>query len=942
MTRITLLVAMVFALGAGLLGGWRTTRIVTAGPAVTGPVDSPSAIGMSALDRVAEAQPAVWATELGGFARLEDVVAFADDDIWTVGDAVVHYDGREWRRVTAFEWATAHAIDGLSASQMWVVGEVARGECDSYGFILRFDGIAWHDEQIDTHQPLFDIAMLSATDGWAVGGIEAPVILHYDGQRWRQVGAPETGGLRALHLLDARTGWAVGDDGAIVRYNGVHWIAERSPTRALLLDVHMYDRDFGWAVGQSNLWNNYGIILVYEDGEWAVDLDRHCPALAAVHTTSRDEALAVGSQGVLLHFDGEGWREIGRTYPGGYDTYASPGAPDPGKPPSSAGVVASAILTVPGPPSPLADATARRSRVATGATVDGATRSLPVTSRAADAVCREGNDGLAPTGGGYPPWLNGNLFNALHALVALPRSETLLAVGDYGQVSHIRGGAWSEAHAGREFRAIDMLSATEGWIVGADGPPLRWDGLAWKAYPVPRRAAQLNDVVVLAADNAWAVGENGAMVHWDGTRWALAPRVAQENLTRVVFSGRDDGWTFANDYDETNGVGETIVYRYDGAAWRQAAHLCNTNLSDVVARAPDDVWFAGHGDRLLHFDGQGWTWVPIHGFDRPEGPAPEVRALAAAPDAVWAAGYGAARWDGGVWRAVQNTRNDYYAWTADRIAAVDADTFWGVDRYYRWDPLYNTYDYASQLRLFRPGVDAAVAHGQAVNLTDLDVVRGTDGVLDVWAVGEASTVVHYRASSPQAELPEPTLTPAVSAPASYPTPTPRSSQRGDDVRDLALEQLDPEGKRHVVITSVALVTEGEVERRIATYRSGPYWALGEAHFGGSNDARCYSWRPMWLVEAVGEPACTGWGSEDGPMATHAVLTFEGATARAFAMYCFGARRGLIHLPIAVGGGSDEPAPTPITRNLTPQPAADVHGPCPTPTPYPDDWVPGYP
>ncbi|MFN2250710.1 MAG: hypothetical protein ACK2UL_02225, partial [Anaerolineae bacterium] len=254
-------------------------------------------------DALALADPGVFSLELGGFNSLEDVLAVESDDVWAVGDGIVHYSAGEWSQVAGMEGPAFHAIDGFSSDALWAVGEVRDVGCDRYGIVMRRDAVGWHSEPVGSHQPLFDVAMVSETEGWAVGGIDVPVILHYDGERWSEVGAPETGGLFAVHLTSARSGWAVGDRGAIVRFDGRDWIAARSPTYSRLLDVHMLDEETGWAVGEGN-YTQTGIILAYEDGEWVVDLEDQTPVLGAVLTLGPNTAVATGLHGVLLHFDG--------------------------------------------------------------------------------------------------------------------------------------------------------------------------------------------------------------------------------------------------------------------------------------------------------------------------------------------------------------------------------------------------------------------------------------------------------------------------------------------------------------------------------------------------------------------------------------------------------------------------------------------------------------
>ena len=99
---------------------------------------------------------------------------------------------------------------------------------------------------------------------------------------WR-VGAPELNGLHVVQLDGGWIGWAVGDEGALARFDGQQWEAvdtlepaKTSPGVYYLRDVFVIAPDDVWVVG-------------------VMEGDRSCLGC-----------------GVVLHYDGSGWRRLER------------------------------------------------------------------------------------------------------------------------------------------------------------------------------------------------------------------------------------------------------------------------------------------------------------------------------------------------------------------------------------------------------------------------------------------------------------------------------------------------------------------------------------------------------------------------------------------------------------------------------------------------------
>jgi hypothetical protein len=155
------------------------------------------------------------------------------------GDApevMLRYDGRTWTRENLPD---PHVrITGLamtSPTTGWAVGVLPRptsasGSGDATqpdnALILRYQAGTWEEQArfpgpVDTFTSFNDIAMVSASEGWAVG--TGGLIVHYTQGTWSRVSSHTNQTLRSIAMVSATEGWAVGDGGTILRYTRGAW-----------------------------------------------------------------------------------------------------------------------------------------------------------------------------------------------------------------------------------------------------------------------------------------------------------------------------------------------------------------------------------------------------------------------------------------------------------------------------------------------------------------------------------------------------------------------------------------------------------------------------------------------------------------------------------------------------------------------------------------------
>ena len=133
-------------------------------------------------------------------------------DGWAAGQALFHFDGTRWCRAPHTPNATLYSISMVNAHDGWAAGGTA---------LLHYDGTNWQPVPVPGGGWLGKVEMLAANDGWAIGFLTSKpgtpprptLVLHYDGSVWRQVPVPDgPPTLNDIAMTSATDGWAVADD----------------------------------------------------------------------------------------------------------------------------------------------------------------------------------------------------------------------------------------------------------------------------------------------------------------------------------------------------------------------------------------------------------------------------------------------------------------------------------------------------------------------------------------------------------------------------------------------------------------------------------------------------------------------------------------------------------------------------------------------------------
>ena len=184
-----------------------------------------------------------------------------------------------------------------------------------------------------------------------------------------------------------------------------------------------------------------------------------------------------------------------------------------------------------------------------------------------------------------------NYLYGIHALDA----NHVWAVGLHSTVLFYDGLDWTVSSfvAGTDTTLTNVcaLSADHVWAVGEKGVIVFYDGSGWNAQD-SKTSMHLYGITAVDADHAWACGWWGTVVFFDGQNWSVVP--TPQSVGEEVLEGID-----AANVAAVWAVGEsgTILF-FDGSTWTTQG--VNATLSDVDALNSYSAWSVGWGGNIYY------------------------------------------------------------------------------------------------------------------------------------------------------------------------------------------------------------------------------------------------------------------------------------------------------------------------------------------------------
>jgi len=171
--------------------------------------------------------------------------------------------------------------------------------------------------------------------------------------------------------------------------------------------------------------------------------------------------------------------------------------------------------------------------------------------------------------------------------------------GSYaGIVAHFDGTTWALhtiAGSSNDFYGIWGAAPNDVWFSG-DNVTQHWDGATFSQAGAP--TAQETVVWGASADDVWLGDVNGLLFHKDATTWSPVPTPDLYSFNAGWMPARDEAWMVAYGgyflHGTPSGIAEDPMADLD-------------NVFGIYGGSPTDAWAGGEGGRLFHFDGADWS-----------------------------------------------------------------------------------------------------------------------------------------------------------------------------------------------------------------------------------------------------------------------------------------------------------------------------------------------
>ena len=128
---------------------------------------------------------------------------------------------------------------------------------------------------------------------------------------------------------------------------------------------------------------------------------------------------------------------------------------------------------------------------------------------------------------------------------------------------------------------------------------LHFDGFEWRVVELPADYGRVgvSDIHGTGRDDIFVVFLNGDILRYDGAKWHVEVADAANDL--------EDIWVVSPDLAYAVGGSGTIL-RYDGEAWQAQESGTSETLNGVWANGADEAYAVGYGGTILHFNGTRW------------------------------------------------------------------------------------------------------------------------------------------------------------------------------------------------------------------------------------------------------------------------------------------------------------------------------------------------
>lgn len=436
----------------------------------------------------------------------------------------------------------------------------------------------------------------------------------------------------AVWMANASEGWAVGTSGALSRTTdgGETWTAEANLGTQSLNGIYGISTNDIWAVGSG------GVIRHWNGTTWSTQNSGTTENLNAIHGNGT-LVFAVGDAGTVLRRNGATWTS--ESLPNNVNQNLNG-------------------IWVAGNGTAFTVGAAGRTVRYNGTTwsnqpsgVGNGVNLLAVHGSAANSLWAVGDGGaiLFWDGSSWGTQTSGVTVD-LRSVFALNATQ-VLAGGANGTLRAFNGSAWSaqNANTNQTINALHFQSASQALAVGNRRMTSLWDGSTWESSQAQLPNAVYTAIWALDDDRVWFGGAGGNITRWDGSTFT----------TTATPTNRAINGLWGSDYQNIWAVGAAgTILKWDGTTWTAQASDTTESLNGVAGTSASQVWAVGANGTIRRWNGTAWT-------TQASGTTRNLNAVWANPSGVaYAVGQGGIilKYSGGQWSPqVSGTNRQLFA-----------------------------------------------------------------------------------------------------------------------------------------------------------------------------------------------------------------------------------------------------------------------------------------
>jgi hypothetical protein len=152
---------------------------------------------------------------------------------------------------------------------------------------------------------------------------------------------------------------------------------------------------------------------------------------------------------------------------------------------------------------------------------------------------------------------------------------------------------------------------TNGWIVGAGGTTLNWNGDTWFGMMGTTANTMRSVAMVHNSAEAWAVGDAGAIMHWTGTAWETMISPTNMPLYGIQMVSSTSGWAVGGSGNEgtvlqLSGTTWSPVTSFVFGAGGATVSSVNSTIYSITIGNSTSAWACGSNGLVMYWTGTNW------------------------------------------------------------------------------------------------------------------------------------------------------------------------------------------------------------------------------------------------------------------------------------------------------------------------------------------------